>query len=107
MQYLRNRFYDPVTAQFLTRDPAVEITGRPYGYAGDNPLKFYGRTGRDCESISLGMGGVDIATISDPLNPECAVKGVEETPEKLEHIAKSPAGGPLLTGLCLALIVSP
>lgn len=38
--YLRARYYDPGTAQFLTSDPAVEATHEPYAYAGDNPLRF-------------------------------------------------------------------
>jgi RHS repeat-associated protein len=38
--YLRARFYDPATAQFLTVDPLVNRTRAPYGYAGDNPLRF-------------------------------------------------------------------
>jgi RHS repeat-associated protein len=38
--YLRARYYDPGTAQFLTSDPAVETTHEPYAYAGDNPLRF-------------------------------------------------------------------
>jgi RHS repeat-associated protein len=38
--YLRNRVYDPVTAQFLTRDPLEAITGVPYAYADDNPLNY-------------------------------------------------------------------
>ena len=36
--YLRARHYDPNTAQFLTRDPAVAITRSAYGYVADNPL---------------------------------------------------------------------
>jgi len=36
--YLRARYYDPVTAQFLTRDPATTQTGQPYQYADDDPL---------------------------------------------------------------------
>ena len=40
LQYLRARFYDPATAQFLTRDPAVEITRQPFSYGGNNPLRF-------------------------------------------------------------------
>jgi RHS repeat-associated protein len=36
--YLRARYYDPSTAQFLTKDPALDITRSPYGYTGDNPL---------------------------------------------------------------------
>lgn len=35
--YLRARTYDPNTAQFLSVDPAVELTGEPYGYSADNP----------------------------------------------------------------------
>jgi RHS repeat-associated protein len=36
--YLRNRIYDPATAQFLTVDPLDAITHEPYSYAGDNPV---------------------------------------------------------------------
>jgi RHS repeat-associated protein len=36
--YLRARFYDPSTGQFLSRDPAVATTRLPYVYTGDNPL---------------------------------------------------------------------
>lgn len=32
------RYYDPATAQFLTRDPLEDETGQPYSYAGDDPL---------------------------------------------------------------------
>jgi RHS repeat-associated protein len=37
--YLRNRFYDPTSAQFISVDPLVQTTGDPYGYAGGNPLQ--------------------------------------------------------------------
>jgi RHS repeat-associated protein len=36
-QYLRARYYDTTTAQFVTRDPLSAATGRPYAYAGGNP----------------------------------------------------------------------
>jgi hypothetical protein len=36
--YLRNRYYDPITALFVTVDPQVSSTGMPYAYAGDNPV---------------------------------------------------------------------
>jgi len=36
--YLRARYYDPVTTQFLTRDPLVALTGSAYGDADGNPL---------------------------------------------------------------------
>ena len=36
--YLRARYYDPGTGQFLSRDPLVALTGSAYGYVRDNPL---------------------------------------------------------------------
>jgi RHS repeat-associated protein len=36
--YLRARYYDPSTAQFLSRDRAVEETRSAYGYARSDPL---------------------------------------------------------------------
>ncbi|MDM8084572.1 RHS repeat-associated core domain-containing protein [Cellulomonas cellasea] len=38
--YLRARYYDPTSAQFLTRDPLEATTGNPYGYTDGNPLQF-------------------------------------------------------------------
>jgi RHS repeat-associated protein len=43
--YLRARTYDPVTAQFLSVDPAVGETGEPYAYAMDNPVNMTDPTG--------------------------------------------------------------
>jgi RHS repeat-associated protein len=36
--YLRARYYDPATGQFLARDPLVAQTGAAYGYVADSPL---------------------------------------------------------------------
>lgn len=36
--YLRARDYDPSTGQFMTADPAVELTRQPYAYVANNPL---------------------------------------------------------------------
>jgi RHS repeat-associated protein len=38
LQYLRARFYDPETGQFLSRDPIEALTGQPYSYGLDDPL---------------------------------------------------------------------
>ncbi|MGI8824587.1 MAG: RHS repeat-associated core domain-containing protein [Chloroflexota bacterium] len=38
LQYLRARYYDPSTQQFLTVDPLTAETGQAYSYAGDNPV---------------------------------------------------------------------
>jgi RHS repeat-associated protein len=36
--YLQERWYDPSSGQFLSRDPLEALTGEPYSYAGDNPV---------------------------------------------------------------------
>jgi len=36
--YLRARYYDPATGQFLTRDPLAALTQSPYGYVHGDPL---------------------------------------------------------------------
>ena len=38
LYYLRARYYDPSTGQFLTQDPLSAITLTPYGYATNNPM---------------------------------------------------------------------
>ena len=43
--YLRARYYDPTTGQFLTRDPLVALTGSAYGYVDGNPLNDVDPTG--------------------------------------------------------------
>ncbi len=55
LQYLRARVYDPVTDQFLTRDPIEEVTHEPYSYAYDNPANKTDPTG-------FGLFGTPIPT---------------------------------------------
>ncbi|MFF0018766.1 RHS repeat-associated core domain-containing protein [Streptomyces sp. NPDC005374] len=43
--YLRARYYDPATAQFLTVDPDVQQTLSPYCYVNGNPLNGVDPTG--------------------------------------------------------------
>jgi RHS repeat-associated protein len=59
--YMRARVYDPATAQFLTRDPWVALTGEPYSYVGDNPLTFADPTGRCSVWCVVGIVGGGIA----------------------------------------------
>lgn len=48
--YMRARWYDPTTGQFLTRDPITSLTQAPYSYAGDDPLNEDDPTGLNkCE----------------------------------------------------------
>ena len=46
--YLRARYYDPQTGQFISRDPLEAITQQPYSYTNDNPLN---------ETDPLGLDG--------------------------------------------------
>jgi hypothetical protein len=52
--YLRARYYDPSTAQFLTRDPAVAKTRTPYAYVYDDPLNLTDPSGLDCNGFDPG-----------------------------------------------------
>ena len=45
--FLRARYYDPATAEFLTVDPDTDMTGTPYAYTDDNPLNAVDLSGRD------------------------------------------------------------
>lgn len=51
-QYLRARYYDPQTAQFISQDPLVDVTGEPYAYASNNPTNFIDPTGMIFKRIS-------------------------------------------------------
>ncbi len=76
LQYLRARYYDPTTAQFLTVDPAVDQTGAAYGYAASDPANATDPTGLDacsaaptdsvaiprCIQVAAGVIPVAIAT---------------------------------------------
>lgn len=53
--YLRARYYDPATAQFLTRDPIEDFTGDPYGYANGNPIMNTDPSGLWAAGITLGL----------------------------------------------------
>jgi RHS repeat-associated protein len=38
LYYLRARYYDPATGQFISRDPELASTWEPYSYVAQNPL---------------------------------------------------------------------
>ena len=46
--YLRARYYDPTTGQFITRDPLRTLTEEPYNYGGDNPVNGTDPSGTLC-----------------------------------------------------------
>jgi RHS repeat-associated protein len=48
LQWLRARYYDPTTGQFLTVDPLAAATGARYAYAGSDPIANSDPTGLFC-----------------------------------------------------------
>ncbi|MBV9096839.1 MAG: hypothetical protein JO079_02170 [Frankiaceae bacterium] len=60
LYYLRARYYDPNSTQFLTRDPLETITRQPYEYGGNQPLDYADPTGlcnSDVISVSFWTSG--------------------------------------------------
>jgi RHS repeat-associated protein len=53
LYYLRARYFDPTTGQFLTRDPLDAFTRQTYSYAADNPLSNTDPSGQ-CDINPLG-----------------------------------------------------
>jgi uncharacterized protein RhaS with RHS repeats len=60
VQYLRARYYDPKTAQFITRDPLEAETGQPYLYANGNPTLYTDPSGMSAFSTIADVGGAAI-----------------------------------------------
>ncbi len=48
LQYLRARFYDPATGDFMSVDPLQEITSNDYLYAANNPINAIDPSGKWC-----------------------------------------------------------
>jgi RHS repeat-associated protein len=74
--YMRAREYDPSTAQFLTVDPLVGITGAPYNYAFDDPVNLVDPTGLDAIPFPI-AGPQDLSACADPITIAiCGAGGV-------------------------------
>jgi RHS repeat-associated protein len=63
LYYLRARYYDPSTAQFLTRDPIEQLTEEPYQYANNDPLDLTDPTGLCSLGCAFGWVGVGVAAV--------------------------------------------
>jgi RHS repeat-associated protein len=62
LQYLRARYYDPTTGQFLSRDPLEDTTLQPYAYAANAPT-----TGTDPTGLSVTTDFSDaVSTVVPP-----------------------------------------
>jgi RHS repeat-associated protein len=76
--YMRARYYDPQTGQFLNRDPAVAITGQPYAYARNNsinstdPSGLWPWDGKCIRGINCPLSTPSIATTWAQDHPQAA-----------------------------------
>jgi len=128
--YLRARYYDPATAEFLSVDPLVQMTQPPYRYAGDNPLNATDPTGLFCilgtlngpgtacrgrnldtdlkvgaavlggAALILGTGGIALGAL--PALESATFLGVEITAEGLSSASTLLSAGSTLTSGFLA-----
>ena len=56
LYYLRARWYDPATGQFISVDALVGITDQPYQYVGGDPVNLTDPTGLACwAALELGL----------------------------------------------------
>ena len=51
LQYLRARYYEPATGQFVSRDPMLTQTRDPDGYVARGPLNATDPSGELCQHI--------------------------------------------------------
>lgn len=87
--YMGARVYDPATAQFLSVDPFVGVTGAPYNYAGDNPVNNVDPTGLSSTAEGLGEGGVPCYFPfcgPSPAAEEALSHGVENAKHGIESV---------------------
>lgn len=56
LYYMRARYYDPQTGQFLTRDPLAALTRQPYDYAAENPENITDPSGEIAPLVGCAVG---------------------------------------------------
>lgn len=101
LQYLRARFYDPGTGQFMSRDPVASLTRAPYSYAGDNPVNMVDPSG------FCGIHPGDWLENVNPISEEnCAYQAAEELREATGidlpgTLSSPPVVSTIAGGICL------
>ncbi|MBO9532555.1 MAG: RHS repeat-associated core domain-containing protein [Solirubrobacteraceae bacterium] len=70
--YMRARMYDPVTGQFMSRDPLAGLSGQPYGYANGDPANSIDPSGQFFWLIPMAMEAMALATEATVLMAEAA-----------------------------------
>ena len=71
--YLRARYYDPTTGQFISRDPLVALTESAYGYVDGNPLNGTDPTGLWCPVHNSNGGCAGSSVVKAVQEPIAAI----------------------------------
>jgi RHS repeat-associated protein len=107
--YLRSRYYDPGSAQFLSRDAASSLTLEPYQYVSNNPLNDLDPNGLLCVSPKCLVGYVRKASFAiqlgaDIVGTASAASGFEPAAGVAFYIAGI-AGFANASATCASVIV--
>jgi RHS repeat-associated protein len=116
-QYLRNRYYDPTTGQFLSRDPINVATRSAYGYAGNSPLNFSDPAGlapwdwvadHVVDPIVPDHLGVDTSCVTDPGSCDLPIPDAVERAlgSDIAHDIRIGAGAVLVASVATACIAA-
>ncbi len=60
LNYLINRYYDPASGQFISKDSLLSVSQQAFVYSGNNPIEYYDPSGKmlTCgDNNSIGCGG--------------------------------------------------
>lgn len=106
-QYLRARYYDPSTGQFVTQDPAFSFTLERYAFSANEPVDQTDPLGLFCifghhSNGSCKGGGIlhnTVNAVNNALGAVCLVKDLGilclSLPNNLNLPGSSPGGGQL------------
>ena len=94
LYYMRARWYDPGTGQFMSVDPDLAETGQPYAYAGDDPVNEVDPSGL----VTVGYcGGAAAAFLgAKGFANGCLTRVVSGGPDEIGAVETTGGGGPKL-----------
>jgi RHS repeat-associated protein len=85
LYYLRARYYEPVTGQFLTIDPVVARTRAPYAYTADSPLNGRDPSGLCWPAWACGVENAVGGAVQTGVRT--AANWVSDNSDTLTHVA--------------------
>jgi RHS repeat-associated protein len=94
--YLRARYYDPITGQFLGVDPIVAATRSPYGFAQGSPLSLVDPSGRmdlPIDPSALGADNIACAATWEIPILDIATCGSSAIGDTIDGVSSLSGGG--------------